>query len=98
MAVELLITGPRYCTAVTAAAWALGMRRVQLEGAACGGSSVGGVRRVNARALSSPAVARMLSLLARWTEVRHLMLFWWICVRLVQVISVVGGAGLWGVE
>lgn len=56
-----------------AAAWALRMRRVQLEGAA-GGWGGEELRRVNARALSSPAVARMISVSERWTAVMLLML------------------------
>lgn len=87
--VESLNTGPRYCTAVIAAAWALGMRRVEKEKVA--GVAVGEeVRRVNARALSSPVVARMKSLSGRWTAVRLLMLFWWIGVRLDHSIVVAG--------
>lgn len=57
-----------------AAAWACGMRRVLLEGVRVG--VVGEeVSRVNARALSSPAVASMVSMAERWTTVMLLMLF-----------------------
>lgn len=57
-----------------AAAWACGMRRVLLEGIRIG--AVGEeVSRVNARALSSPAVASIVSSSERCTAIMLLMLF-----------------------
>lgn len=50
------------------------MRRVEQEGAA-GSWLLEAVMRVKARALSSPAVARIVSFLERWIAVRLLMLF-----------------------
>lgn len=71
---QSLVTGPRYWMAVMAAAWACGIRRVLLEGVRVG--VVGEeVSRVNARALSSPAVASIVSSSERCREIMLLMLF-----------------------
>lgn len=81
-----------------AEAWALGMRRVEWRGGASGWLG-GEVRRVNARAPSSPPVVRRMVVGVRGLVVRDLMVFWWRGVRDCHV-SVDDGAfvfleGLW---
>jgi hypothetical protein len=81
-----------------AEAWALGMRRVEGLGGAFGW--VGGeVRRVNARAPSSPVVVTRVVVGLRVVVVRDLMVFWWRGVRDCHVSVDEGGSvvseGLW---
>ena len=67
-----------------AEAWALGMRRVEWRGQSL--ERIGeDVRRVNARAPSSPAVVRRVLVGERGVVVMDLMAFWWRGIRMRQV-------------